>query len=467
MMHIELRHPPSAAAPCTARSEYPRERLGAGFTLVELMVAITLSLLVVLALIAVFLNVSRTNSEMARTNSQIENGRFAMQLLQGDISHAGFWGTYVPQFDNLSISAAPTDTPLVVPDPCAPWNADINGLIGVPLQPLPAGHTCATTGPGAVIVDRMANTDALVVRHAATCVPTAGAVPGDCEPWDANKVYFQASLCSAAAQLGSTSLNIILAANASSDNTAYVGRTIRLLSGTGQGQQSIVQSYDGSTKIATVLPAWAITPDASTNYSIDAVDRVLGTGAAVLNLTARNCATAADMRKFISKIYYIRTWAATPGDGIPTLVRSQFDFAGGALAHQPPVALIEGIEGFRIQYQADNQSITLATVNTASYLQPINWSIPDDHRNPTNRGDGNADSACVAATCTIDDLRNVVAARVHILARAREASPGHTDTKTYALGDTTLGPFNDAFKRHVFSTAVRMANVSGRRETPP
>ncbi len=43
---------------------------------------------------------------------------------------------------------------------------------------------------------------------------------------------------------------------------------------------------------------------------------------------------------------------------------------------------------------------------------------------------------------------------------------GYTDTRTYQLGGATLGPFNDRFQRKVFSTTVRLANVSGRRETP-
>ena len=46
-----------------------------------------------------------------------------------------------------------------------------------------------------------------------------------------------------------------------------------------------------------------------------------------------------------------------------------------------------------------------------------------------------------------------------MLARSREASQGHEDTKTYALGDAVLGPFNDAFQRHVFVTTIRLPNM--------
>lgn len=456
--------------------------LQSGFSLIELMIAITISLLVMLALIAVFLNVSRTNNEMARTNSQIENGRFAMQVLQADLSHAGFWGTYVPQFDNLDYSAVPADAPNAVPDPCleynpANWNTTYqNNLIGIPLQTVPAGN-CTT-----VVTDQKSDTDILVVRHAANCLAGSSGTTGDCEAVNTNKLYFQSSLCSASVQAGSTSTTIRLAAGASTTNDAYNNSVIRLLSGAGAGQTRTITGYVGATRTATVNTPWDVggTPDESTNYSMDSEDYLLGTDPAANSLTQRDCITAADVRKFISNIYYIRTFA-TPGDGIPTLVRSQFDLASGTLEHQEPVALIEGIEGFRVEYGIDNVSDSGAAVN---YADAVAWSDPNDLTSPTNRGDGNvdtfvrcppADTAAdtsapsthpAATACTENELTNVVVAKVYVLARSREETPGYTDSKTYALGTTTLGPFNDGFKRHVFSTTVRLANVSGRRETP-
>ena len=69
--------------------------------------------------------------------------------------------------------------------------------------------------------------------------------------------------------------------------------------------------------------------------------------------------------------------------------------------------------------------------------------------------------------CTVDELMNVTSARIYVLARSREASPNYTDTKTYTLGSAgDVGPFNDNFKRHVFTTTVRLTNVAGRRVTP-
>ena len=60
----------------------------------------------------------------------------------------------------------------------------------------------------------------------------------------------------------------------------------------------------------------------------------------------------------------------------------------------------------------------------------------------------------------------MTAVKLYVLVRSREPTPGYTDTKTYQLGDTTMGPYNDAFKRHVYVSTVRLPNVAGRRMTP-
>src|SRR3990167_8420415 len=96
-----------------------------GFSLIELMVAMVISLLIMGAILTLFLDVSRTNDEMAKTNVLIENGRFSLQLMQADVQHAGFWG----ELDNN------IDSPTAIPDPCvvAGWNAAYKtNLIGIP-----------------------------------------------------------------------------------------------------------------------------------------------------------------------------------------------------------------------------------------------------------------------------------------------------------------------------------------------
>jgi type IV pilus assembly protein PilW len=129
--------------------------------------------------------------------------------------------------------------------------------------------------------------------------------------------------------------------------------------------------------------------------------------------------------------------------------------------------LIEGIEGFRVELGVDDLSETGAAVD---FTEAVAWADPDTRTTAINRGDGVPDDAFLscttAAPCSADALMNLTAVRFYVLARGREASQGHTDTKTYDLGTTTLGPFGDAFQRHVFMTTVRLPNISGRRLTP-
>ncbi len=375
-----------------------------GLTLVELMVSVALSLFIAIALVTLYLNVAQSNTELAKTNSQIEGGRFASHFLHEDLVHAGYWGTYNPRFDNLAyLNTVPTDVPTAVPDPCksfATWTAqDQINLIGIPLQTyetVPA--TCA-----ALITDKVANTDILVVRHVETCSPDV-VTDTNCEALNNSRAYFQSSL-------------------------------------------------NSGCPAAPAYPAY-----------------VLSNVAANFTLTGRNCTAVTPRRRFIQHIYYVRTFANTAGDGIPTLVRSVFDFAGSPanLAQQPAVALVEGVEGFRVELGIDNISRTGAAVN---YTQAVAFVDANVQASPTNRGDGSADEyvRCPGNTsCTPAQLMNVVAAKVFLLVRARDATPGYTDNKTYQLGSTSASNVTPGgnFKRHLFTNTIRLANVSGRRETP-
>ncbi len=390
--------------PCFQLASPPRASQR-GLSLVELLIATALGLLIVLALTQLFADVSRTNREMAKTNSQIESARFAMQFLRNDIVHAGYWSSFIPQFDDLMLEAVPTDAPQpdppgpppVTPSPClafASWTpAYINTLIGLPIMV----YGAVPTGCGAVITDRVAGTDILVVRHAETCV----AGDANCDAFTAGRLYFQ-----------------------SSNNADEIG--------------------------------------AGNVYAI-------GTTAAALDLRERDPTVVADRRRIIQHIYYVRSWANTAGDGIPTLVRSEFDLAGGALAQQPPVALVPGIERFRVELGIDDENEVGDTVTLADYANQVVWDDPDDRRFAVNRGDGVPDGnfvVCPAAGCTVEQLVNVVAVQVFLLARASEETPGYVDTKAYSLGSLAVPAFNDSFKRHVFSASVRAYNVAARRETP-
>jgi prepilin-type N-terminal cleavage/methylation domain-containing protein len=464
-------------------------RYSRGLTLVEVMVAMTISLLILAALVSVFVNMSRSTNEMAKTNSLIENGRFAIQLLQDDLVHAGFWGGYVPQFDNLSFTAVPADAPTAVPNPCAVYNTwdstYRNNILGIPVQSydtLPTGTGCLSP------LAQKTNSDVLVVRHADICVPGVG----NCAADVAGKLYLQVPFCAAEANAGTAqsaaSNSITLSSSASSVDTSYVGLTIRTVSGVGAGQNRTISAYTGSSRLATVSTAWTTIPDSTTTYSFEYMlgtnsyplhtVHCVGTGSPPTLPININPGTGADKRKWVSNIYYISNIANPdqPNQVIPTLVVSQFDFAGGTLAQQAPLAMIDGIDAFRVELGIDSISKSGALVD---YTQAVVWTDPINHTQATNRGDGEPDTfvrCTTAVPCTAAQLSNVVAVKIYVLARSRDTTPGYTDTKSYCLGELNpngtcpaanqIAAANDSYKRHVFSSSMRLINVSGRRETP-
>lgn len=376
---------------------------GRGFGLIELMVAMTIGLLLTTGILTLYLNMSRSSSELAKTNLQIENGRLAIQLLRDDLVHAGFWNGFIPAFDDLTSTEPPVGSPPLVPGtprtapaPCAAystWTADIKSdLLGTGVQL----YSGVPTGCSTVLPNAVAGSDVLVVRHAQTCA--AGV--GNCEADTPNKLYFQASLCD--------------------DLDAFGNR----------------------------IDARYVLDDAG------------------FSLHQRNCTTAAEKRKYVSNIYYLQDYAVSPGDGIPTLMQSSFDLAGGSLTQQPAVAMIEGVEAMRFELGVDNVSDSGDPVDYSAEVLWADITEPIVKDSPTNRGDGAADALCSSATCTLDDMLNGVQIKVHLLVRDLEASPGYSSNKIYNLAGTAYGPFSDAFKRHLYTTTVRLSNISGRRETP-
>jgi type II secretory pathway pseudopilin PulG len=456
-----------------------------GMSLVETMVAMTISLVILLALVSVYVNVARSNEELSKANGLIENGRFSLQMIEGDLVHAGFWDGYLPQFDDLTTEDIPGDAATAVPDPCVPyalWNGTYKtNLVAIPVQTsdtLWAGLGCVSP-----LVKR-AGTDAIAVHYLETCVPGD---PG-CDPIVAGRVYFQNSTCAAEKLAGTAAgatASTITFTSASNVTNLYRGAMIRQLSGPGIGETRSILSYNGGTLTATVTPNWLNVPAAGTTY---ALEYVLGTTSFPLH--RRDCVgtgvpaglpvtagTLASRRRYVSNIYYV-TDVVQGGQTVPTLVRSQFSVVAGTPRHAAPERLIDGVEMLRVELGIDDVSETGEAVD---FSVAIDWDDPATKATPKNRGDGSPDRfvRCTTATpCTPADLMNAVAVKIWVLARSRDQSLDYVDAKDYCLGTldasgdcpadsiVAAADVEDNYKRHVFSTSVRMVNVSGRRETP-
>lgn len=343
-----------------------------GFSLVELMVAITLGLAVLAGLTTIFVSNNQSRNEIERTNRQIENGRYAMQLLAEDLRNAGFLG----EFDPTSLP-----TPTTLPDPCSTTLADINTALPLQIQ----GYDDASSIPSC-ISDVKAGTDIVVVRRASTCAV------GDtnCDAITAGVPYFQASLC---------------------------------------------------------FPSSGATELASTNISDY---YALATDTSTLTEHKRDCTTTAAIRRFETHIYFIAN-NDSGSDGIPTLKRAELGTNGSSTAFVI-VPLVEGIENLQLEYGIDNLPSSGKD------------GIPDVYT-----ADPSSYNGCTGQAC-VQNWRDVVAVRMHLLARNTEESAGYSNTgRTYSLGYDkddaiiSVGGFTDTYKRHVYESSVKLTNPAGRR----
>jgi type IV pilus assembly protein PilW len=127
---------------------------------------------------------------------------------------------------------------------------------------------------------------------------------------------------------------------------------------------------------------------------------------------------------FRPSIYYVRQFANTPGDNIPTLCRKALRAAGPGMTTE---CIATGIENLQIEYGID----------TTENGQPNVWLS-----NPT-----------------LTQMQTVVSARIFLIARTTELDTRYTNTKTYSISNAPDLVPNDGFHRRVFSTSVSIQNI--------
>ena len=169
----------------------------------------------------------------------------------------------------------------------------------------------------------------------------------------------------------------------------------------------------------------------------------LSASSSAFTLHLRNCTTVAETRKMLVRIYYVANNDKS-GDGIPTLKRAELSGSGFVVS-----AVAQGVDTLQIEYGLDTAGTGVPAVYTPN---PDTYLSCDTTTTPT----------CVG------QWASVVTAKIYLLARSAEASPGFSDSKTYTLGhatdgsDVTVGPFSDAFKRTVFQSVVLFQNPAMR-----
>ncbi len=375
MQHLKL-------PPFPAQRRYPRQSLRhqCGMTLVEWMVSITIGLVLLAGLTTLIAQQSSTQAELEKSSRQIENGRYAMQLLNEDIQMAGYYG----EFSDVASLALPG----ALPDPCVTAVADIEPAMKFPVQGYDFPSSTTVRPSCIAAANHVAGTDILVVRRVESStltIATAAAAAG-------GQLYLQSGLTPSGLEFGK-----------------------KMGTGTDAG------------------------------------------GTAVFTLFNKDGTTLASLRKFLVHIYFVSpcsvpsgstcSSAADGGKPIPTLKMLELSAAGSSTT-MTTTSLVEGIENMQIDYGIDTT------------------------------GDGAPDGQFVATTATADDWANLVALRVHLLARNNESSAGYVDPKTYAMGYNsaasaqTVTPSTDsygssvrAYRRRLFSQLIRVVNPSARRDS--
>lgn len=328
-----------------------------GFTLIEILVALGLGMLILLALTILFSRNTGNHAELERTARQVEGARFSIDVLTEDTMHAGYYG----EFDPEALDPAPA---YQTPDPCATavtaqgWNTAVAPVqIPVPVQGIDAVAAAAL----ACLPNHVAGTEALVVRHADTGAATTLAAGLN------NNLYVQIARC----------------------------------------------GLDTDRIRAAAVPS--------------------GT----LNLRQPDCATVNNsLRRLTQRSYYIASCNdCVANDGIPTLKR--VEMINGALR---TMSVAEGVENLQVEYGLDTDADGLPNAFVTTGSGVIDGVAPNV-------------------------WQNVVAVRLHLLARSTQPTPGFSDTRTYQLGpDVAVATPTDGNKRTLMTTTVRLNNVGGRRE---
>lgn len=135
-----------------------------GLSLVELMISLTIGMVLLLGISTLIVQQSSTRDELEKSSRQIENGRYAMQILHDNIQHAGYYGEF---YSALT-------PPATLPDPCA-TGATAAGLTALQnAMALPIQGYSATTSPLTCLAaaNYKPGTDILVIRRVSTELET-------------------------------------------------------------------------------------------------------------------------------------------------------------------------------------------------------------------------------------------------------------------------------------------------------
>lgn len=338
-----------------------------GLTLIELMIAGTLGLLLLLALVQLFVDNNRHRRQNQQLASLQDQGRYALAALTRDLQMAGYWGG---MFQAQTIDVR--DSALAGLDgsaDCGPADAEPGWAFDPGARAEffdDAGGTAVTTR-FSCLTDARADTDAVMIRRVS-------------------------------------------------------------------GQASVTPDSCGD--IALLAQDYVL----KTNGVVGSLFRVPASGSMDACTEGEPLSTPLQMYRYLPRLYYIRDWAISAGDGIPTLCRKTL--RRGASPGWEDECIAEGVEDLQIVWGIDDDGDLMNT--------------PDRYTSQPTQA----------------DMLRAVTAQISLRVRATEPDFSYSDVKTYTYpgreGDRAWTPRQaDAeddgvaprhYYRKRFATTVQLKN---------
>ncbi|WP_246129014.1 PilW family protein [Colwellia demingiae] len=394
-----------------------------GFTLVELMISLSIGLVLFAGVMSVFVGMRTTTSETSSFGELQENGRFAVSVLTDDLLRQNFWGDLSETFSANSLSGNPV-APAAPGNDCVGEgvnNATFPQAVG-PFrtlwgQTIAAGSlnplSCFTMPTN---TQMMVGSDVIQFKRVIS-TPVSSASVGN--------YYLVANLSTGGVFTGNAADDAYVY-GASADAAANAAKA----TDTSDAADAAVAAAPGDVDAVAAAAAAAAAETAANNAVVAAnaaVGIAVGAGVPVI-VNPR-------MWEYQHHVYYVRQ-ELVGNNSVPVLMQGRL--ANFSMNFAP---IIDGIERIRFMYGIDTET------------------------NPSQPGYGIV-NAFVSATNMTQDLWNnaggtrILAVKVFVLARGIRADSKYTNTNTYQLGDDLPFIPNDNYRRLLFSSTVTLYNTS-------
>jgi type IV pilus assembly protein PilW len=384
------------------------KRIG-GFSLVEMMVAVTLALVVTAAVLAVFVASRSSFTATAGTAALADGGRFALDFIQNSVRSGGYMACNTTQRQLSILAAAPS-----------PLYANFTQALG--------GFEANNTKPGnAYTIQGPASSSSPVVADSSApdWLSPTGVVPAGLDP----ALIGIAPPAGAAAPIGQIiKNNDVLVVYSSLRNTtpAYV----TAITG-GASTFTVVQGNLATGELAVISDCAKSAVMWISNYSAGTGTVTLGAGGWPNNATASfpvSFEVGSQVTPVDATVYYIGV--GSDGDG--ALFSYDLNGSGTFTASE----LVPDIEAMQVLYGLD----TTGTQTVSEYVT--------------------ADQVIAPAANPPTNFNNVMSVKVALLAASQPQAVPIRAASTYTLLGTTVTAPADTRARQVFELTIGLRNLA-------